>query len=50
MSLQPYGPRHWHLTREVKDRGECAACDLEWAKFDALLKAGALDHDDDQDR
>jgi hypothetical protein len=27
-------PRHWHLTRDIKPRGECAACDLAWKIMD----------------
>jgi hypothetical protein len=27
-------PRHWHITRDIKPRGECAACDLSWAVMD----------------
>jgi hypothetical protein len=27
-------PRHWHITRDVKPRGECAACDLAWKIMD----------------
>lgn len=26
--------RHWHLTRDIKPRGECAACDLAWKTMD----------------
>ncbi len=26
--------RHWHLTRDIKPRGECAACDLSWKVMD----------------
>lgn len=36
----PGTPRHWHITRGVKDRGQCAACDVEWAKFDEIDKRG----------
>jgi hypothetical protein len=32
---QPGVPRHWHLTRDIKPRGECAACDVDWAEYDA---------------
>ena len=28
-------PRHWHLTRDIKPRGECAACDhYSWKPMD----------------
>jgi hypothetical protein len=23
-------PRHWHLTRDIKPKGECPACDAYW--------------------
>ena len=26
--------RHWHITRDIKPRGECAACDLTWQIMD----------------
>jgi hypothetical protein len=25
----PPGPRHWHLTRDVKPPGQCSACDRD---------------------
>lgn len=28
------GPRHWHITRDIKPRGECAACDDYWRMHD----------------
>jgi uncharacterized CHY-type Zn-finger protein len=27
-------PRHWHITRDIKPRGECAACDDYWRMYD----------------
>ena len=30
MSLQPTGPRHWQITRDIKPKGACPACDLAW--------------------
>lgn len=27
-------PRHGHITRDIKPRGECAACDLAWKVMD----------------
>lgn len=34
MAAQPKTPRHWHITRDIKPRGECAACDEYWAQYD----------------
>jgi hypothetical protein len=31
-------PRHWHLTRDIKPRGECPACDLSWKVMDDFEK------------
>lgn len=34
-------PRHWHITRDIKPRGECAACDAYWKQYDEIeAKAG----------
>ena len=27
-------PRHWHITRDIKPRGECPACDVSWKIMD----------------
>jgi hypothetical protein len=27
-------PRHWHITRDLKPYGECAACDQYWDDVD----------------
>lgn len=24
------GPQHWHITRDIKPKGVCPACDLAW--------------------
>lgn len=26
----PPGPRHWHLSRDIKPRGKCAGCDAAY--------------------
>jgi len=34
MSKKPPVVRHSHITRDIKPRGECPACDLAWKIMD----------------
>lgn len=38
------GPRHWHLTRGLRDRGECAACDIERAAREEEISVTNIGH------
>jgi hypothetical protein len=40
MSLQPSGPKHWHITRDIKPKGECPACDLSWKVMEEAAAKG----------
>lgn len=32
-------PRHWHITRDIKPKGECPACDrYYWAAEEAKAR------------
>jgi hypothetical protein len=31
-------PRHWHITRDIRPKGECPACDIYWAREEARNK------------
>lgn len=28
-------PRHWHITRDIKPKGQCPACDQYWLQLEA---------------
>jgi hypothetical protein len=49
MSPVGQGPgNHWHLTRDIKPRGECGGCDVFWRKQDERLAAEAEPYPDDR--
>jgi hypothetical protein len=35
-------PRHWHITRDIKPKGECAGCDEYWEAEDEDARKDVL--------